>query len=173
MPRTHVTDDGATLRFTVTGSSGTTPARVQITHTRYERERDGEVEVLERDVAPALVHAGRLPAARRATPACSSTSCSATTARRRPGRDVVRVRAQPRPRVRSHGVGARPAPARGPGAGRRACSGLDQAIYGEKPKVEIVAEADADGLDLGDVDLDLDDPVGSRLTLDPDDEATR
>lgn len=43
--------------------------------------------------------------------------------------------------------------------------GLDQAIYGERPKVEIVAEADADGLDLGDVDLDRDDPRSSRLSL--------
>lgn len=43
--------------------------------------------------------------------------------------------------------------------------GLEQAIYGERPKVEIVAEADADGLDQGDVDLDLDDPASSRLTL--------
>ncbi len=47
--------------------------------------------------------------------------------------------------------------------------GLDQAIYGERPKVEIVAEADADGLDLGDIDLDLDDPTKSRMSLDPDD----
>jgi hypothetical protein len=45
--------------------------------------------------------------------------------------------------------------------------GLDQAIYGERPKVEIVAEADADGLDLGDIDLDLDDPRSSRMRLDP------
>ena len=40
--------------------------------------------------------------------------------------------------------------------------GLEQAIYGERPKVEVVAEADADGLDLGDLD---DDPALSRLTL--------
>ncbi len=43
--------------------------------------------------------------------------------------------------------------------------GLEQAIYGERPKVEIVAEADADGLDLGDLDLDVDDPASSRMTL--------
>ncbi len=46
--------------------------------------------------------------------------------------------------------------------------GLDQAIYGERPKVEIVAEADADGLDLGDLDLDPDDPASSRMSLPPD-----
>ena len=45
--------------------------------------------------------------------------------------------------------------------------GLEQAIYGERPKVEIVAEADSDGLDLGDMDLDLDDPASSRITLPP------
>lgn len=46
--------------------------------------------------------------------------------------------------------------------------GLSQAIYGERPKVEMVAEAEADGLDLGDagLDLDLDDPARSRLRLD-------
>lgn len=44
--------------------------------------------------------------------------------------------------------------------------GLEQAIYGERPKVEIVAEADADGLDLGEVELDLEDPARSRLRLD-------
>lgn len=43
--------------------------------------------------------------------------------------------------------------------------GLDQAIYGERPKVEVVAEAEADGLDLGDVDLDRDDPAASRLNV--------
>lgn len=43
--------------------------------------------------------------------------------------------------------------------------GLEQAIYGERPKVEVVAEADSDGLDLGDLDLDLDDPASSRMTL--------
>lgn len=45
--------------------------------------------------------------------------------------------------------------------------GLESAIYGERPKVEIVAEADASGLDLGDIDLDPDDPAASRLTLPP------
>lgn len=43
--------------------------------------------------------------------------------------------------------------------------GLERAIYGERPEVEIVIEADSDGLDLGDIDLDLDDPSASRLTL--------
>lgn len=42
--------------------------------------------------------------------------------------------------------------------------GLEQAIYGERPTVEIVAEADDAGLDLG--DLDVEDPARSRLRLD-------
>ncbi len=45
--------------------------------------------------------------------------------------------------------------------------GLEAAIYGERPKVEIVAEADASGLDLGDIELDPDDPASSRMTLPP------
>jgi hypothetical protein len=43
--------------------------------------------------------------------------------------------------------------------------GLDQAIYGERPKVEIVAEADANGADDGAVDLDLDDPSASHIRV--------
>lgn len=46
--------------------------------------------------------------------------------------------------------------------------GLEQAIYGRRPEVEIVAEADGDGLDLGHLDLDANDPRRSRLTLPPD-----
>jgi len=45
--------------------------------------------------------------------------------------------------------------------------GLDQALYGERPKTEIVAVADSDGLDLGDLDLDPDDPAASRMSLPP------
>lgn len=43
--------------------------------------------------------------------------------------------------------------------------GLDRAIFGERPKVEVVAEAEASGADDGDLDLDLDDPAASRITL--------
>ena len=45
--------------------------------------------------------------------------------------------------------------------------GLEQAIYGERPKAEIVAEADANGSDEGDIDLDEDDPAASRITIEP------
>ena len=47
--------------------------------------------------------------------------------------------------------------------------GLEQAIMGERPKAEVVAEAEADGLDLGDIELDLDDPAKSRMTVQEDD----
>ena len=43
--------------------------------------------------------------------------------------------------------------------------GLEQAIYGEVKRAEVVVEADADGLDLPDGVLDLDDPSASWLTL--------
>jgi hypothetical protein len=43
--------------------------------------------------------------------------------------------------------------------------GLDQAIYGERAKAEIVIEADADGDDDGDVELDLDDPSASHIRI--------
>ena len=46
--------------------------------------------------------------------------------------------------------------------------GLEQAIYGERPKAEIVAEADGEGLDDGDLELDLDDPARSHISLDGD-----
>jgi hypothetical protein len=45
--------------------------------------------------------------------------------------------------------------------------GLEPAIYGERPTGALVAVADADGLDLGDIDLDIDDPASSRMTLPP------
>lgn len=45
--------------------------------------------------------------------------------------------------------------------------GLEQAIYGERPKTEIVEVADDDGLGLGDLDLDGDDPSASSITLRP------
>ena len=45
--------------------------------------------------------------------------------------------------------------------------GLEQAIYGERPKAEIVAEADANGSDEADIDLDDDDPAASHITITP------
>jgi SAM-dependent methyltransferase len=166
VPRTHVTDDGATLRFTVTGVERDDAARLQTCHTRYERERAGEVEVLERQW---VLHwytqegfrqlagdAGMLVDAVLAedgTPAAPDSTACAFVLTPDPAFDR---RASVQDRL--------------PTGGRMLAAGmlgLDEAIYGERPKVEIVAESDADGLDLGDVDLDRDDPAASRLTIDP------
>lgn len=45
--------------------------------------------------------------------------------------------------------------------------GLEQAIYGERAKAEIVAEADANGSDEADLDLDELDPAASHITITP------
>ena len=168
VPRTHVTDDGATLRFTVTGVERDDAARVQVSHTRYEREHRGRLEVLERDwvlhwyaqdVFRQLVSDAGLLVDEllddRGNPAGPDATTCAFVLSRDPAFDrtaSVRDRLPPAGRALAAGM-----------------LGLDAAIYGEKPKVEIVAEADADGLDLGDVDLDMDDPAASRMTIDHDD----
>jgi hypothetical protein len=167
VPRTHTTDGGATLRFSVLASDWDDAARLQVTHTRYERERGDEVEVLERawmlhwhtqdGFRQLASDAGLLvdevvgldggPAAPDATLFTFVVSPDPAFDRRASVRDRL------------------------PPAGRALAAGmlgLDEAIYGERPKVEIVAEADADGLDLGDVDLDLEDPAGSTMTIGPD-----
>ncbi len=46
--------------------------------------------------------------------------------------------------------------------------GVDQAIFGERAKAEIVAEVPGDGLDDGALQLDLEDPSRSRLRLSDD-----
>jgi SAM-dependent methyltransferase len=166
-PSTSVTDDGATLRCSTVSASRDDGARTQTVVLRYERERDGAVEALER---PWLIHwytqdgfrqlagdAGLLveevvgPDGAPASP--DATACAFVVS---PDPAFER-RASVRDRL--------------PPAGKALAAGmlgLDQAIYGERPKAEIVAEADADGLDLGDVDLDRDDPASSRLTIEPD-----
>ena len=158
MPRTHTTDDGADAALHGhRRSSGTTRRGCRSTHTRYERERDGEVEVLERDwvlhwytqdgfrqlASDAGLLVDEVLGARRRAAAPDATSFTFVVSRD-PAFDrtaSVRDRLPPAGRALAAGM-----------------LGLDEAIYGEKPKVEIVAEADADGLDLGDVDLDMDDP---------------
>ena len=167
VPRTDVAPDGATIRFSAIGIDRDDEARVQTTHTRYERERDGEVERLERDW---VIHwhtqdgfrqlssdAGLLvddfvgPDGR---PVATDATTFVAVVSRDPAFDrtaSVRDRLPPAGRALAAGM-----------------LGLDEAIYGEKPKVEIVAEADANGADDGDVELDLDDPAASRVTLDGD-----
>ena len=168
VPRTHVTADGTTLRFTVTGIERDDAARVQITRTRYERLGPSGDEVLEREW---LLHWYTQEGFRQlvsdagllddevlgidGAPAASDATEIAFVVSRDPAFDrtaSVRDRLPPAGRALAAGM-----------------LGLDEAIYGERPKVEVVAEADADGLDLGDVDLDSDDPGASQVTIDRDD----
>ncbi len=163
-----MTAEGATLRCTIVSADRDETARRQTVLLRYEREVDGAVTALERPwtlhwytqdgfrqlvgdagllAADVLDHAGA-----RADPTAGDVAFWLTPD---PAFDV---RASIRERL--------PAGAQALAAGML---GLDQAIYGERPKTEIVAEADADGLDLGDVDLDQDDPAASRIVLPEDD----
>lgn len=168
VPRSHVTDDGVTLRVTVLGDERDEDARLQTTRLLYEVESDGVVQSEERRwllhwhtqegfrqlVGDAGLLVGGILAAD-GTLAGADDEQFSFWLTVDPAFDV-------RPSIRDR-----------MGPGRQALAagmlGLDQAIYGERPKVEIVAEADADGLDLGDIDLDLDDPTKSRMSLDPDD----
>jgi hypothetical protein len=47
-------------------------------------------------------------------------------------------------------------------------SAVDEAIFGERRKAEIVAEVPGDSLDEGDLELDRDDPARSHISLDRD-----
>ena len=167
VPRTSVAADGATIRFSAVAVDHDEEARVQTTHTLYERERDGTVERLEREwvlhwhtqdgFRQLVSDAGLLVddlLGLDGRPAPPDATAFAFVVSRDPAFDrtaSVRDRLPPAGRALAAGM-----------------LGLDEAIYGERPKVEIVAEADADGLDLGDVDLDLEDPSESRMTIDPD-----
>ena len=169
MPRTHVTDDGRTMRFTVVSVERDEAARLQTAVLRYELETGDDRTVEER---PWVLHWHTQEGFRQLLGDAGLLVGG-----------VLAPDGQPRRarRRRSSPSGSRPTPPstarpstrdRLPPAGRALAAGmlgLDQAIYGERPKVEIVAEADADGLDLGDVDLDLEDPAASRLTIDDDD----
>ena len=164
VPRTHTDDRGRTMRVTPVSVDRDDAARLQVLVLRYELETDGELEVVER---PWVLHwytqdgfrqlvgdAGLLTddvLDEGGRPAPSHAESVAFWVSRDPAFDrlpSVRDRLSPTGQALAAGM-----------------LGLDQAIYGERPKVEIVAEADADGLDLGDVDLDLDDPASSRMTI--------
>lgn len=164
VPRSHVAEDGATMRVTVVSEERDEEARLQTTVLRYELEADGDLVSEER---PWLLHwhtqegfrqlvgdAGLLVGdvlAPDGSPAGADDEQFTFWLTPDPAFDArtsIRDRLPPAGRALAAGM-----------------LGLDQAIYGERPKVEIVAEADADGLDLGDIDLDLDDPARSRMTL--------
>ena len=158
LTRTHVTEDGATMRFTMLSVERDEAARLQTARLRYELERDGQHLVEERSWVlhwhtregfhQLLGDAGLLVAdvlAPDGRPAAPDASQFTFWVRPDPALEAqrsIRDRLPPAGRALAAGM-----------------LGLDQAIYGERPKVEIVAEADADGLDLGDVDLDLEDPA--------------
>ena len=167
-PRTHVTEDGRTMRFTVVSVARDDAARLQTAAVRYELET-GEGHAVEERAwvlhwhtqqgfrqllgdAGLLVGGVVAPDGSPASADASQFTFWVTPAPAFDSRRSTRDRLPPAGRALAAGM-----------------LGLDQAIYGERPKVEIVAEADADGLDLGDVDLDLDDPAASRMTIEGDD----
>ena len=157
-PRSEVTDDGRTLRCTVVHEERDEQRRVQTAVLRYEVEAvDGTLITEER----AWVLHWHTPEGFRAL---ALEAGLRVRSERRFGSDTwsVILERDPdwdRPRTSRPTTGGRAVLAAG-------MLGLDQAIYGERPKVEVVAEAEADGLDLGDVELDLDDPKASRIRLD-------
>lgn len=168
VPRTHVTDDGRTMRVTVLAEDRDEGARLQTTLLRYELEAaGGERRVEER---PWVLHWHTQEGFRQLLADAGFLEGDLLTAEGRPAPSDARqftfwVGPDPAFDARSSTLHRLPAAGRALAAGML---GLDQAIYGERPKVEIVAEADADGLDLGDVDLDLEDPAASRMTIDDD-----
>jgi SAM-dependent methyltransferase len=168
VPRTHVTPEGHVLQVTVVSEDRDEVARRQTLGLRYEREADSGHEVLER---PWVLHwftqdgfrqlvgdAGLItadvldPAGRPASPDADECAFWVVPDPAFDRRTSTRDRLPPGAQALAAGM-----------------LGLDQAIYGERPKTEIVAEADADGLDLGDIDLDLEDPASSRMTITDDD----
>jgi SAM-dependent methyltransferase len=166
--RTHVTDDGRTMRFRMLSVERDDAARLQTAVLRYELEVDGERLVEERPwvlhwhtqdgfrqlLGDAGLEVGDVlaPDGRPADPDATQFTFWVGPDPAFEARTSIRDRLPPAGRALAAGM-----------------LGLDQAIYGERPKVEIVAEADADGLDLGDVDLDLEDPAASHLTITDDD----
>jgi SAM-dependent methyltransferase len=158
-PRTEVADDGRTLRCTILREERDEQRRQQTAMLRYELEEpDGGTLVTDerfwvlhwhtREGFRALAAEAGL---RVRSERSMSTDAWTVILERDPDWD--------RPRTSRPTTPGRAVLAAG-------MLGLDQAIYGERPKVQVVAEAEADGLDLGDVELDLDDPKASRIRLD-------
>lgn len=166
--RTHVTEDGRTMRFTVLTAERDDATRRQTTLLRYELDADDEHQVVER---PWVLHWHTQEGFRQLLGDAGLLVDDLVAPDGRPaGPDDAQftfwVSRDPAFDSRASSLDRLPTAGRALGAGML---GLDQAIYGERPKVEIVAEADADGLDLGDIDLDLDDPARSHLRISDDD----
>lgn len=170
LPRELVADDGAVRRATIVSEERDEAARTQTSLLRYERDRAGSVETVERSW---VLHWHTQDGFRQLASDAGLLVDEVLGLDGHPAAaeaDHVAFVLSPDPAF------DRPATVRDrlPAVGQALAAGmlgLDQAIYGERPKVEIVAEADADGLDLGDVDLDLEDPSASRMTIDPEDRA--
>jgi hypothetical protein len=161
VPRTHVTDAGVTMRVTVMSEVRDEAARLQTTRLRYELEDGGALMMEERDW---VLHWHTDDGLRQLVG--DAGLLVGDVVRPAPDQVTYWLTRDPAFDSRRSTVDRLPPVGRALAAGML---GLDEAIHGERPKVEIVAEADADGLDLGDIDLDLDDPKSSRMTVDPED----
>ena len=75
VPRTHVTDDGRTMRVTVLSEDRDEGNRLQTLVLRYELEVDGDLMREDQSVGAALAHPGGVPAAAWATRGSSSATC--------------------------------------------------------------------------------------------------
>ena len=165
VPRIHVTDEGATMRFTVLAEERDEDARRQVLTVRYELDADG---TRVRSDRPWVLHWHTQEGFRQLVGDAGLLVSGILAANGRPaGPDdeqfTFLVAPDPAFDARASVRDRLPPVARALAAGML---GLDAAIYGERPKVEIVAEVEADGLDLGDLELDLLDPSRSRMTVD-------
>jgi SAM-dependent methyltransferase len=161
VPRRHVTDDGTTMSVTLVSEHRDEAARLQTARLRYELEVSGEVTVEERDW---ILHWHTQEGFRQLVGDAGLLVGDVVTSS--PHEFTFWLTRDPAFDSRRSTMDRLPPVGRALAAGML---GLDEAIHGERPKVEIVAEADADGLDVGDIDLDSEDPRSSRMTLDPDD----
>jgi hypothetical protein len=161
VPRTHVTDDGTTMRCTVVSEDRDEVARLQTSLLRYELEVGDEVTVEEREW---ILHWHTQDGFRQLVGDAGLLVGDVVV--RSPDQFTFWVSPDPAFDARASIRDRLPPVGRALAAGML---GLDEAIYGERPKVEIVAEADADGQGVGDIDLDLEDPKSSTITVDPDD----
>ena len=166
--RTHITDDGRddARHGRVGGAGRGSPAPDRGPPLRARGR--GRAAHGGAPVGAPLAHPGRLPPAarRRGAPGRGRAGPDGRPAEADADQFTFWIGPDPAYDIRSSVRDRLPPAGRALAAGML---GLDQAIYGERPKVEIVAEADADGLDLGDVDLDLEDPAQSRMTVADDD----
>ena len=166
--RAHTAEDGSEMRVTALSETRDVANRLQVTVLRYELETpDGETTTEDR---PWVLHWHTQDGFRSLAEEAGLTVTAVLAPDGSPvGPDdtVFVFWLEPDPAWDAPRTSR---PKSGGGAVMAAAMfGLEQAMYGERPKVEVVAEAEADGLDLGDIDLDLDDPARSTMTVQEDD----